>query len=268
MPQLNIKDRFQYPVILCMIDRNACFRLLLLFVLVALPNQSIARDEGNNANLSFRDCSDCPEMLILPAGSFLMGTSVDEGLRDGMNVVPPRETSFARQDIRNEQPQHLVSIGHPFAIGKYPVTQRQFANFVRETGYSTGGGCTFWVNHTYPDHPDADWSSPGFEQADSDPVVCVSWNDAMSYVKWLNGKVDRGPYDPSRGPYRLPTEAEWEYAARSGTRTARWWGDDIGSGNADCDGCGSRWDKAQPAPVDSFKPNPFGLFDMLGNVWE
>ena len=70
------------------------------------------------------------------------------------------------------------------------------------------------------------------------------------------------------GPYRLPSEAEWEYAARAGTNTARWWGEAIGSGNANCNGCGSQWDNHVLAPVDAFKPNPFGLYGMLGNAWE
>jgi formylglycine-generating enzyme required for sulfatase activity len=104
------------------------------------------------------------------------------------------------------------------------------------------------------------WRNPGFAQTDDHPVVCVSWNDAMAYVDWLNKQTGQ--------MYRLPTEAEWEYADRAGTQTAYWWGVTPGSNRANCDGCGSRWDNKQTAPVGSFSANPFGLYDMAGNVWE
>jgi formylglycine-generating enzyme required for sulfatase activity len=92
------------------------------------------------------------------------------------------------------------------------------------------------------------------------PVINVSWNDANQYVAWLS--------ELTRKEYRLLTEAEWEYAARADAMTRYLWGDDARRGNANCDGCGSRWDLQQTAPVGSFKPNAFGLHDMLGNVWE
>jgi formylglycine-generating enzyme required for sulfatase activity len=87
----------------------------------------------------------------------------------------------------------------------------------------------------------------------------VSWDDAKQYVAWIAKLTGK--------PYRLLTEAEWEYAARAGTTTTYSWGNDIGQGNANCDGCGSQWDNKQTAPVGSFKPNAFGLYDMHGNVW-
>jgi formylglycine-generating enzyme required for sulfatase activity len=92
------------------------------------------------------------------------------------------------------------------------------------------------------------------------PVVNVSWRDANQYVAWLSAFT--------RKQYRLLTEAEWEYAARAGTVTRYFWGDDPRGGNANCNGCGSKWDLQQTAPVGSLKPNGFGLYDMLGNVWE
>jgi formylglycine-generating enzyme required for sulfatase activity len=96
------------------------------------------------------------------------------------------------------------------------------------------------------------------------PAINVSWRDAACYAAWLTKK--RGFNDEHR--YRLPTEAEWEYAARAGTTTRYWWGDKVGKNNANCAGCGSQWDDKQTAPVGSFQPNGFGLHDMLRNVWE
>jgi formylglycine-generating enzyme required for sulfatase activity len=98
----------------------------------------------------------------------------------------------------------------------------------------------------------------------------LSWGAAQAYVGWLNGKVRSRVAASAKGegPYRLPSEAEWEYAARAGTTTERWWGAAIGKGNANCNGCGSLWDDKIIAPVGSFGPNPFGLYDMLGNVWQ
>lgn len=92
------------------------------------------------------------------------------------------------------------------------------------------------------------------------PVINVSWQDAVAYAEWLSGKTGKA--------YRLATEAEWEYAARAGSTTKYWWGDNLGSNKANCDGCGSQWDNKQTAPVGSFSPNGFGLYDTVGNVWE
>jgi formylglycine-generating enzyme required for sulfatase activity len=91
-------------------------------------------------------------------------------------------------------------------------------------------------------------------------VINVSWNDAKEYAAWLAKKTGKS--------YRLLSEAEWEYAARAGTATKYYWGDDIGEGNANCIGCGSQWDSKQTVPVGSFKPNALGLYDMAGNVWQ
>ena len=92
------------------------------------------------------------------------------------------------------------------------------------------------------------------------PVINVSWDDAVAYVHWLSAVAGKD--------YHLPSGAEWEYAARGGTTTAYWWGDAIGTGHANCRDCGSRWGGRSTAPVGSFPPNPFGLYDMNGNVWE
>jgi eukaryotic-like serine/threonine-protein kinase len=184
----------------------------------------------------FRDCSGCPEMVGLPVGSFMMGTEPAETTREG---VPDEYAN-------RERPRHPVTVGAMFAIGRYHVTRGEYGRFVAATGRTGGSGCS--------------WQSPGFAQTDRDPVVCINWDDAKAYADWLSKITGKS--------YRLPTEAEWEYAARAGTTTARYWGDAIGAGNANCSGCGSKWDGGSTSPVGSFRPNPFGLYDMLGNAWQ
>jgi formylglycine-generating enzyme required for sulfatase activity/class 3 adenylate cyclase len=155
-----------------------------------------------------------PEMVLLPAGTMMMGGNDD----------------FA------ERPPHHVAI-KSFAIGKYPVTMREWKACV------AASACKY--------------AATGDDDA---PVTNVSWTDARQYTAWLSQATQKG--------YRLPSEAEWEYAARAGTTTARWWGDAIGTGKANCNGCGSAWNGTELAPVGSFPPNRFGLHDMLGNVWQ
>ncbi|MES9922729.1 MAG: formylglycine-generating enzyme family protein, partial [Candidatus Thiodiazotropha endolucinida] len=141
-----------------------------------------------------------------------------------------------------EQPQHRVSI-KPFYLGRYEVTFTEYAVFANAT------------NRDLPD--DIGWVR------DRRPVINVSWIDAMAYAEWLSQQIGKH--------YRLPTESEWEYAARAGSTTKYSWGDEIdqdGKVWANCDGCGSQWDGQQTAPVGSFEANGFGLYDMSGNVWE
>jgi len=126
-----------------------------------------------------------------------------------------------------------------FYMGKYEVTFAEYDQFAEATGRQK---------------PDDIWGRGNH------PVINVSWNDATAYAKWLSEQTEE--------TYRLPTEAEWEYAARAGTDTKYWWGNEIGSNNANCDGCGSKWDGKKTAPVGSFAANRFGLYDTAGNVWE
>ena len=142
------------------------------------------------------------------------------------------------EDCRDlEKPVHEVTIGAPFALSVYELTFEDYDRF------------------TYPNKvADAGW---GRERR---PVVNVSWDDAQDYVEWLSSQTG--------AEYRLPSEAEWEYSARAGSTTKYHWGDGIGTNRANCDGCGSQWDDRQTAPVGSFRPNGFGLYDMHGNVRE
>ena len=163
-----------------------------------------------------------------------------------------------------------------YAFGRYEVTRGQFARFVDETGHETGS-CAYWdveaAEVKWGD--DRNWRNPGFEQADDHPVTCVSWDDAQAYVDWLSRTTGER--------YRLPSEAEWEYAARAGTTTRYFWGDDADSGCSFANGhdvTGRRVNKfawtslscddayAHTAPVGIFDANGFGLHDMTGNVWE
>ncbi len=167
-----------------------------------------------------------------------------------------------------------MSVRQPFAIGKYEVTRGQFSIFVKATEPIREEGCD---GRSYGGNinPLANWLSPGFPQSENDPVVCVSYENAKAYTRWLSRKTGHA--------YRLPSEAEWEYAARAGTRTVRPWGD---SANEACgyanvfDRTSKRVNKfdytphscddgqAHTSPVGKFKAIAFGLHDMLGNVWE
>ena len=147
------------------------------------------------------------------------------------------------------KPVHHVTIPRAIALGKYEVTFAQWDTCAAD------GGCNDYQSS------DMRWgrsSDKGWGRG-SRPVINVSWNDAQAYVSWLSRKTGK--------TYRLPSEAEWEYAARAGTTTRYWWGDDSGHDNANCRGCRSRSDN-QTAPVGSFSANPFGLYDVHGNVWE
>ena len=141
-----------------------------------------------------------------------------------------------------EGPQHEVEISKPFYLGQYPVTVAQFRKFVEAAGYDAG----------------TNWRNPDYAPTDQDPVVKVSWNDAKACCAWLGKKEDK--------QYRLPTEAEWEYSCRAGSRTAFFFGDDakqLGDYAWYHDNTGDH-----PKPVGGLKPNALGLYDMHGNVWQ
>ena len=165
-----------------------------------------AQERALKAGDSFKEGVDCPEMIVVPAGSFLMGSPEGQGDED-------------------EHPQQEVMITRPFAVAKFALT------FDKWDACAAGGGCR------------SDVSDSGWGRGRR-PAINVSWDDAQAYVKWLSRITGKA--------YRLLSEAEYEYAARAGTRTAYPWGDDIklnGKAMANCDGCGSQWDGMQTAPV-------------------
>ena len=182
-----------------------------------------------------------PEMIVIPAGRFRMGCLNDDCHGDEKQV---RE----------------VRIGHPFALGVREVTREDFAGFVDATGRSIDNRCWVFSGEEWAYRSDRGWRNPGFRQSGSHPVVCVSWDDAKAYAAWLSQETGE--------TYRLPSESEWEYAARAETATKYGWGNEIGANRANCrnDHCGDQW--KYTAPVGSFPPNGFGLHDMHGNVWE
>jgi formylglycine-generating enzyme required for sulfatase activity/uncharacterized caspase-like protein len=213
----------------------------------------------------FKDCDDCPEMVVVPKGNFEMGISLYE-----RHVVALY--GGGAEMVEREKPRHRVNISYEFAVGKFEVTLGQYANFVGDTERSSVGSCL-----AYRDvkggvfNSSRSWLSPGYEQTDDHPVACVSWHDAKAYVEWLSEKTGAS--------YRLLSEAEWEYAARAGTSSYRYWGQDL-DGTDGCtyanvknkirktDGFNCTDGYEFSAPVGRYKPNSFGLHDMLGNLWE
>ena len=200
----------------------------------------LARLSDPQPGETFRDCPTCPQMVVVPAGSFLMGSPADEEDRNA-----------------DEGPQHHVTIAQPFAVGVYEVTRGEYGRFVAAVGHAGGNAC--FLGGTFLGGADIglnlNWHEPGFKQTDADPVVCVNWADAQAYVAWLSQETGQA--------YRLLSEAEWEYVARAGTRTRYHFGDRLVASQANY---GVDW--GATVPVGSFGPNAFGLYDVHGNVWE
>ncbi|OUL57484.1 SUMF1/EgtB/PvdO family nonheme iron enzyme [Pseudoalteromonas ulvae] len=185
------------------------------------------------------------DMVVIPAGEFEMGDLTGNGLA-------------------NELPVASKILSDSFVMHKKEVTVGQYQTFVAESNYTTeaetGKGCAYYLNGEPVWEPGLNWKSPGYEQSDDFPVVCLTYNDAKAFADWLTTKTGQ--------QYRLPTEVEWEYAARAGSSSDYAWGNDIGSNLANCGWCGSAWSNQSAAPVGSFQPNEYGLYDMVGNVWE
>jgi formylglycine-generating enzyme required for sulfatase activity len=204
----------------------------------------------------FQECDKCPNMVVVPAGTFNMGSPANE--LDGSD---------------REHPQHVVSIAQPLGVAKFAVTVDQFAAFIADTHRQAGSSCRTMEGGKVEERAGRSWRDPGFPQGGTHPVVCINFDDAEAYVDWLSARTGKR--------YRLLTEAEWEYTARAGTTTRFFFGNDekdlcrFGNGadlaaklkvpglsqSAPCsDGY------AYTAPVGSFPANAFGLYDMHGNV--
>ena len=233
------------------------------FIRKTLENSKFVLQTGNDTQQALPpvpkppDCAYCPEMVSIPGGSFMMGSNAND--------------TEAEDD---EKPQHNVEV-KAFSMGKFEVTKAQYAAFIADNRTYQDKGCYAWDGTSWVMQADKSWRDPGFPQTDAHPVTCVSFDDAQAYIQWLNVKTKQ--------KYRLPTEAEWEYAARASTTTRRFWGDDPSDACLYANGADQTAQKTftnwtgihecedgfvYTAPVGHYKPNKFGLYDMLGNAWE
>lgn len=243
----------------------ATIRTLLTLILVTpcwmlwtAQAQATEPGKASKSDTSFRDCPGCPEMVVVRAGHFEMGS-------------PDAEND--RED--NEGPVHRVKLA-AFALGRTEITRGQFAAFVKDTRYQAVDNCWTLEGGKFQKRSGRYWRDLGFLQNDNHPAACISWNDAHAYTKWLSRKTGKH--------YRLPSEAEWEYAARAKTNTDRYWGNDpdaackyanvadktvqtsTGALSWSAHDCTDGY--SYTSPVGKFKANRFGLYDMLGNLWE
>ncbi len=195
-----------------------------------------------------------PLMIAIPPGRFLMGAPAsEEGSRDA------------------ERPQHEVRIDYAFALGQHTVTVDAFKAFVTETNHDTGKSAYVWNGKDWKDTAGKGWRDQGFAQTGAHPVCCVNWEDVQAYIAWLNKKAGLAGRPDA---YRLPSEAEWEYACRAGTTTPFSFGGTISTAQANYDGnstygAGKKGEYRQKTlPVGFFPANSFGLHEMHGNVSE
>jgi formylglycine-generating enzyme required for sulfatase activity len=242
--------------------RAATAALFVTLTAIALP--LVAADAPRTAGTVFRDCDACPEMVVIPAGHFVMGN--------------PAVVARAGVDVAEAGPV-VIQVPRAFALGRLEITRREFAHFVAQTGHEQRLGCRTWDPALKRFNEDArrGWQNPATPvvPGDDHPVSCVAFADALAYVQWLARTTGKS--------YRLPSESEWEYAARAGTATWHYWGDEPEDGcehantydvTADAayrlgwPHAGCRDGRADLSPVGAFQANPFGLHDMIGNVQE
>jgi len=222
--------------------------------LVALPDAEVSRPPKiwrvPGTPREVWDCSDCPRLTIIPAGEYDLGS--------------PQSGQASDDDLG---PRHRVTIGAPLAVATYPVTRAEYERFVSQARHAGEDGCEVYGERGWRWDTRANRRRPGFAQAANHPVVCVNWDDATAYVAWLSRKTGNA--------YRLLSEAEYEYVARAGTTTIYWWGDQESRDHANygADQCCRGYARGRDewiytSPVGSFPANPFGVYDMAGNVWE
>ncbi len=213
----------------------------------------------------FQDCDSCPRMIVIPAGAYERGATEEELAKLG---VPSDRTAL-------HSPKHTVVIDRPFALGKFKVTRREFAAFLGDSDYKMPKGCYYHDGQQWKLDAAQSWETTRFAQTDRDPVLCVSSDDMQAYLGWLSRKTGRR--------YRLPSETEWEHAARGGTRTPYYWGESLADvclhenvGDLSAkerfawrdSGVPCRDNHVFTSPAGSFRPNPYGLFDIAGNARE
>jgi formylglycine-generating enzyme required for sulfatase activity len=202
-------------------------------------------------------------MVVIPAGNFQMGAAPGEHERFSVPAI----------EAGRDQPDHPVTIAKPFALAKFDITRGEFAAFAKATNFKPHPGCQTVVGNAWQPQPQATWEEPGYAQTDQYPAVCMNQLEIGAYLAWLRRNTGK--------EYRLPSEAEWEYAARGGTTTAYYWGNDAKDAcayeNVGDESYGEKYNItgvlpcrdgfSDIAPTGSFKPNPFGLYDMLGNIF-
>lgn len=209
----------------------------------------------------FQECAECPEMVVIVPDP------------KGFTIGSPKSEQGRQTDEKQFEPIRFSKL---YAIGKFEVTRAQF----KASGVQPSGGCYTWDSKNSKSQldPKRNWQQPGFDQGPDHPVVCVSWDEIQEYLKWINRQVGSSGKDP----YRLPSEAEWEYAARGGTTTARFWGNEAERACDYANVADRTANKTFPnwtihecsdgfvytAPVGRFTANQYGLKDMIGNVWE
>jgi formylglycine-generating enzyme required for sulfatase activity len=217
------------------------------------------------AGQHFRDLPQAPDLVVVPAGEFMMGSTPEETTREGRRA----------DTAAFEQPRRRVVLPGPLAIGRFLVTRAEYRAFVDATHRAAPPGCNV-LDGRWQFQAGRSFEDTAFAQTDRHPASCVNTEDAQAYAAWVSARTGHR--------YRLPHEAEWEYAARAGTTAARWWGDEHQSICAHANGADRSFDRVYPgdaktnrscddgfvqsSPVDAFPPNSFGLHDMIGNVWE
>ncbi|WP_350291544.1 SUMF1/EgtB/PvdO family nonheme iron enzyme [uncultured Croceitalea sp.] len=231
--------------------------LQIFFFKVAAQNDSIP---------SFKDCKSCPEMVTIPTGKVYIGSYKEE---------------IGRK--QSDRKRVLATISKPFALAAKEVTLGQYRVFMEETKYKSKAairdgeplvGCNYYDGKQYGYIANHNWKNPGYAQREDAPVVCVSWSDANAYANWLSKKTGR--------KYRIPSAVEFEYASRAGSSSPWYWGTNPEEAceyaNIGDRAFGDKYPTrpsfpctdgyVYTAPVGKFKPNKFGLYDMVGNAWE
>ena len=240
--------------------------LLSAGLVVMLANGAFAADAPMKAGAVFKDCPTCPDLVVIPPGSIVQGS-------EGRDTIEPE---------RYEGPPHKVTIGYSFAVGRTEITTGQFREFAKATGYVANDVCNIWDGLKATATPKTGWMNPGYGRppADNEPGACLSWDDAQAYIKWINQKTGK--------KFRLLSESEWEYVARAGKNAGKYtWGDNPDDACKTANVADLESKKIPPpmtprpfapancndgysyiSPAGALQPNAFGVYDMIGSVWE